>query len=532
MNELLEAALQYAARGWPVVPLHDVVSRACSCGQDCGQSQGKHPRTEHGHKQATTDEQQIRAWWQCWPNANIGIATGARSGLVVIDVDPRHNGWNSLDKLEQEHGVLPATLSVVTGGNGLHLYYQHPGPRVPSRSSKLAPGIDVRGDDSLVAAPPSLHISGNRYMRTGHCPTEPAAMPSWLIEAVKEREKQPPTPRAPMTFKDAGHWLSQALQQAHEGNRNETGLWLACQLRDDGVSQAAAERTMLHYAAGCPAGNSAYTDREALATLKSAYSSPPREPARDQRRQSTNSAPPPPPPPTPAPMTAAELLAQYPELRRPVIHDLLREAEITNLIAASKVGKSWLVLDLALSIATGRVWLGRFQVRHPGHASRMVPITPKLMTLLLERSMEVPGGGRLVTKRGEGSVRNLLARVLKQAGVERWPKLFQTLRSSCEKEWAMTFPQYAVSRWIGHSITVSGKHYANSVPDELFERAAGATHVQNAAQNRPKSTRTDSVDDPTREPDGAGNPRKSGQFAPVPVGADCPKAEEEGFEPP
>ncbi len=62
-----------------------------------------------------------------------------------------------------------------------------------------------------------------------------------------------------------------------------------------------------------------------------------------------------------------------------------------------------------------------------------------------------------------------------QAGVEPWKRLWQTLRSSCEKQWAMTLPQFAVSRWIGHSIEISGKHYTNAVPDELFDQAAGQT---------------------------------------------------------
>ncbi len=81
-------------------------------------------------------------------------------------------------------------------------------------------------------------------------------------------------------------------------------------------------------------------------------------------------------------------------------------------------------------------------------------------------------------------VRALCAR----AGVELWARLWQTLRASCEKEWAMTRPQYAVSKWIGHSITVSGRHYANAVPDELFRLAAGPVDEarQNAQQKRTK----------------------------------------------
>lgn len=141
---------------------------------------------------------------------------------------------------------------------------------------------------------------------------------------------------------------------------------------------------------------------------------------------------------------------------------------------------------------------GRLNVRspktehHAGHDRRTVPITPKLMKLLQDRfDAAEPGEQRLVTMRGSGHVRRNMEAAIKRAGVTTWDKLFQTCRASCEQEWAMTFPQYAVSRWIGHSITVSGKHYANNVPDELFDKAAGDREqaAQNPAQHGAESPR-------------------------------------------
>lgn len=124
--------------------------------------------------------------------------------------------------------------------------------------------------------------------------------------------------------------------------------------------------------------------------------------------------------------------------------------------------------------------------RHKGHERRTVPITAKLMKLLQDRFDVAPEGeSRLVTMRGSGYVRGTIAAAIKRGGVEPWKKLFQACRSSCEKEWAMVFPQYAVSKWLGHSITVSGRHYANDVPEELMSKAsvpAGAKAAQNAAQ--------------------------------------------------
>lgn len=122
--------------------------------------------------------------------------------------------------------------------------------------------------------------------------------------------------------------------------------------------------------------------------------------------------------------------------------------------------------------------------RYEGHDERLVPIDPRLMALLQDRFTWCPEGeARLVTINGKGAFVRPVRKIWAKANVKPWERLWQTLRSSCEKEWAMTHPQYAVSKWIGHSITVSGRHYANDVPDELFDRAAGlARGAQRQAQ--------------------------------------------------
>ena len=112
--------------------------------------------------------------------------------------------------------------------------------------------------------------------------------------------------------------------------------------------------------------------------------------------------------------------------------------------------------------------------RYEGHDERLVPIDPRLMALIQDRFEWCPEGvARLITINGKGALIRPVRKIWAKAGVEPWERLWQTLRSSCEKEWAMTHPQYAVSKWIGHSITVSGRHYVSDVPDELFDRAAG-----------------------------------------------------------
>jgi integrase len=124
---------------------------------------------------------------------------------------------------------------------------------------------------------------------------------------------------------------------------------------------------------------------------------------------------------------------------------------------------------------------------HTGHEQRIVPIVPQLMEILQQAfDAAEPGQERLVT-RSKTNLRRGLRMIVDKAGVKQWADTFQTLRRSCEKEWAIRFPQYAVSLWIGHSITISGKHYANAVPDELFAKAAQNPAQQMHAQLRKAS---------------------------------------------
>lgn len=125
---------------------------------------------------------------------------------------------------------------------------------------------------------------------------------------------------------------------------------------------------------------------------------------------------------------------------------------------------------------------GRLTIRSPkterykGHEQRVAPIDPRLMTILTSAREAAPEGEELVLPiNWSGHIHEKMVQVIQLAGVELWQDLFQTLRRSCEIEWATKHPQFAVSRWIGHSITISGRHYANSVPDEIFQQAILAT---------------------------------------------------------
>jgi len=141
----------------------------------------KTPLTEHGFKDATKDPATIGEWWAKWPDANVGIATGAVSRIFVVDVDPRHSGNDTIYELQLEFGKLPDTRMVRTGGGGTHFYFKHPGWFVPNSSGRIGPGVDVRGDRGYVLAPPSI-TNGPYEVLRGENPLE---APGWLFERLK-----------------------------------------------------------------------------------------------------------------------------------------------------------------------------------------------------------------------------------------------------------------------------------------------------------------------------------------------------------
>jgi hypothetical protein len=182
-GRLVDFALSYASRGWAVLPCHSPTGGGCTCSATECSSPGKHPRLVNGLTGATTDSSDIEGWWRRWPNANVAIRTGEVSGLVVIDIDRRGGGDGTLAKLVKQHGRLPKTLAVQTG-DGVHLYFQHPGCPVPNDASRrLGPGIDIRGDGGYVLAPPSLHHNGRRY-RALDATVPAAAIPVWMQQLI------------------------------------------------------------------------------------------------------------------------------------------------------------------------------------------------------------------------------------------------------------------------------------------------------------------------------------------------------------
>lgn len=236
-NPLLEAALGYARRGWPVFPVHGrKIDGKCECNNPDCHSPCKHPLTKNGFKDATTDEATIIKLWAQWPTANIAIATGADSGVIVVDVDPRHGGDESLDDLEEKHDKLPDTVEAVTGGGGRHLLYRHPGYRVPNSAGKFGRGLDIRGDGGYIIVAPSIHISGEKYeWEASSHPNDIAIAdaPEWLLKLLAAENK---------TVQQTTHVEEGKIP---EGQRNSVLTSLAGSMRRKGAGEAAIRFALL-----------------------------------------------------------------------------------------------------------------------------------------------------------------------------------------------------------------------------------------------------------------------------------------------
>lgn len=215
-----QAAIRYINMGLAVFP---VVYKS------------KIPLTENGCKDATTDAAIVKAWWQKYPNANIGIATGMKSGgLFVIDLDIDENkginGYESLRDWEKEHEELPDSWQAITGRGGYHLFYKS--TKNISNRAGILEGVDIRGEGGYIVAPPSVHQNGNKY-EWEQDPDEFSLLDAnETIYKLLEQEKN----------KSEHFELPQVVVS---GKRNETMFRFACSLQAKGLPDIAIEASVI-----------------------------------------------------------------------------------------------------------------------------------------------------------------------------------------------------------------------------------------------------------------------------------------------
>lgn len=213
--EMRRAALDYIGRGWSAVVLRP---------------RDKFPLIRwEPYQYRAADPAEVQRWFDRWPDANVGIVTGQVSGLVVLDVDPRHGGEDSVAGWARADRILPDTIEAATGGGGRHLYFRAPAIFLRNRVG-LAPGLDLRANGGLVVAPPSVHPSGGRYTwRPGSAPADraPAALPDWLCRMASGSGAR--------AGHSLDHWRKLVSEGVPEGTRNNTLASLAGHLLWHGV---------------------------------------------------------------------------------------------------------------------------------------------------------------------------------------------------------------------------------------------------------------------------------------------------------
>ena len=165
---MLDEARDYAIGGWAVLPL-----------------KGKIPLTEHGVNDASSDLDTITSWWEKWPDANVGVATGTASGIFVVDIDPRNGGDTSWSALMQMHPDFEPIMWARTGGGGTHVLFRMPEGRL---RGKLMPGIDIKSNGGYIVVAPSIHPETGQPYEWAEMGQLPAA-PPWLLDMVRRPER-------------------------------------------------------------------------------------------------------------------------------------------------------------------------------------------------------------------------------------------------------------------------------------------------------------------------------------------------------
>lgn len=326
MSELLDAALSYCRMGLSVIPL---------------QPKGKSPImdwTEYSTRRAT--EAEIESWWNKNPRANVGIITGKISNIVAVDIDIHRGG-----KPEEVFDIAPTGLISKTGRGGFHLLYSYDDSL--SRNIVGKDGIDVRSNGGLIVAPPSIHENGNEYKWVKY---ENIGKVTFLLSKRFEKIVDE-------SYEHGEKWLTDALSGVGSGSRNDTCAKIAGYYAGKGIPRDVATVMLLNWNM---TNNPPLSNGEIITTVTSVYKTsyrhtPPvtqNQPAEENKFKVVG---------------MQEYMATYgANAVTWVIPDWLPEQTIGFAISPPGTYKTWMLLDLAVSVATGTDFLGQFPVERAG----------------------------------------------------------------------------------------------------------------------------------------------------------------------
>lgn len=271
---MLTHALEYARRGWSVIPV----------GRD------KKPLVKwEPYQDVPASEEAITEWWTKWPDANIGVITGAVSGIVVVDIDSAEGG----DAI-QEYIPSSTWCPTVATPRGQHLYFKHPGFGV-SNNTKVIPGCDFRGDGGYVIVPPSargaqkyewilgldeapLQVPPNTYMSTLNralqSVTRTPNRPNSVTDSVTGVTDPPKTlTSVTQNGPKALHRVTERYITLQEGQRDEDLFYIAGKLARARMSEENITTVMRILAGACnPPFSEKDADEKAMSAIRRARS--------------------------------------------------------------------------------------------------------------------------------------------------------------------------------------------------------------------------------------------------------------------
>ena len=350
-DSILNAALEYASRGWSVIPIN----------------RNKQPliKWKTATREELTDPNNIRKWWKQFPSANVAIVTGKRSGgLVVIDLDIDDekgvNGKESLEDWCEENNIfgIESCATVATGRGGQHLYFQSDNEY--HNQVGCLEGVDIRGEGGCIVAPPSIHGGTRReYLWDTGTEIHEVEVPKadsdvvYFLASMELKGTEAPAEEKKNDF----------TKVTEKGGRNNQLFKYASRLQGDGETDEAIRQYVKVY-------NETHLippldDDEVERTLESVLSHKEWK-GTSQKKAAVQEEPKLPEKKKEVEFrklkTAVDLMNK--DIPEPIVYVGVGEelpflVEGTCILSAKpKLGKSWLVLSMCLAIAKGEDFLG------------------------------------------------------------------------------------------------------------------------------------------------------------------------------
>lgn len=331
-----DLAAEYVDSGWSVLPVRP---------------EEKRPYMANWlqYMKTRAPKAMVESWFTNLVGAGVGVVTGRISNMVVLDVES--DCPYPIDELLKKY---PTQMVARSGGGGYHLFYQYPTnqTRVSNRV-RIFEGADLRADGGFIVLPPTMHPSGNRYEWIKRGPL--GAFPMALLELQAQPKVQ------------GDGWITEALRGVSEGGRNDTCARLAGYFFKKGMNADIVEALLLDWNERNEPPLPVHEVRTTIKSIERSHATggsqftqvqfiDDRPGAKEQQEQSSFGV-----------MKMTDYVKGYGgEGTTWLVEDWLPDKSITFLVSPPESYKTWILLDLAVSVATGAPFLGKFGVLSTG----------------------------------------------------------------------------------------------------------------------------------------------------------------------